>query len=80
MENKINKIMTLENGRNFIILRQAIYKGENYFVAARLSDDEKKITEDYVTVHEFIKDDKTFVEVVKDPELLALIMKHLEQE
>lgn len=80
MENRINQIMTLKNGRKYIILRQAIYKGENYFVAAKLSDDEKKITEDYVTVHEFVKDDKKFVEVVTDPQLLALIMKHLDQE
>lgn len=80
MENRINQIMTLTNGRKYIILRQAIYKGENYFVAARLSEDEKKITEDYVTVHEVVKDDKKFVELVKDPQLLSLIMKHLDQE
>ena len=42
MENRIHQVMELENGKKYVVIKQAIYKGHNYFVAARLTDDEEE--------------------------------------
>ena len=32
MENRINQIITTESGNKYMILHQAIYEGQNFFV------------------------------------------------
>ena len=39
MENRINQVVELENGKEYYILKQAVYGGDNYFVAAEVSED-----------------------------------------
>ena len=45
MENRINKIMELADGNKYIIMKQAIYKNENYYIAIKITEDET-VTED----------------------------------
>ena len=33
MENRINEVVELENGREYFILKQAVYQGHNYYVS-----------------------------------------------
>lgn len=67
----------MANGKKFIILKQAIYHDENYLAAARISDDEKEVFEDFHFFHEFEKDGMTQVETVTDPKLVELLINHL---
>ena len=78
MENRINHVITLDNGKKYFILKQAIYKGDNFFVAAELEDNEEEITNTFVIFHEIKEDGKNIVRVEKDKEVLNVILKHLD--
>ena len=78
MENRINKIMTLADGRKYFILRQAIYQGTNYYVADLVSEDESKLMEKFVILEEIKKDDKIFIDQLNDSKKIELIMKYLD--
>lgn len=75
MENRINTIMTLADGSKYLIIKQAIYKNENYFVATKL-DSNEELTDEVRVLHE-IKSDDTYVEDVKDLDLFDLIIKYV---
>lgn len=77
MENRINQVLTLENGQKLLILHQAIYNNENYYVCNGVTDDKKDVTDEFVLLHEIKKDGKTSVEVVTDPTLAQFIFEHL---
>lgn len=80
MENRINQIIELADGQKFIVMKQAIYHDENYFAAARISDDEQEVYEDFHFFHEIEKDGQTYIETVVDVEIEKLLLKHLDQE
>lgn len=78
MENRINNVVTLENGKKYFILKQAIYMNENYFVVAETNESEDDLKENFLILHETKQGDDTFVQVEKDPEVLQTILKHLD--
>lgn len=78
MENRINHIITLDNGKKYFILKQAIYKGDNFFVAAEVTEDEEDITNTFLILHERKEDGKNIVKVEQDKDVLAIILKHLD--
>jgi len=89
IENRINKIMELADGDKYIIVKQAIYKDESYYVAVKVTDDEedvvdiKELEDDNIKVlHEVIFEGQPAVEDVTDPDLFKLIVKYvgLEEE
>ena len=78
MENKINKIMHLKNGAKYLILKQAIYQGKNYYFAVRVSDDEEDIIDEFQMLSEEVRDGKMYISTVKDPDTLKLLAEYLE--
>lgn len=78
MENRINKIMTLTDGKKYIILNQAIYKETNYFFVVRVSDDLTNIEEEFRIIEEVKKDDKRYIRDVKDEKMIQLLSKYLQ--
>ena len=78
MENRINKIMTLTDGKKYIILNQAIYKETNYFFVVRLSEDLTNIEEEFRIIEEVKKDDKRYIRDVKDEKMIQLLSKYLQ--
>ena len=77
MENRINSILELANGEKYVVINQAVYKGTNYFLVARISDDEKELVGDIKIVEEKLKDGLLGIELVKDVKLLELLTKYL---
>lgn len=77
MENRINSILELANGEKYVVINQAVYKGTNYFLVARISDDEKDLIGDIKIAEEKLKDGLLGVELVKDVKLLELLTKYL---
>ena len=77
MENRINSILELANGEKYVVINQAVYKGTNYFLIARISDDEKDLIGDIKIAEEKLKDGLLGVELVKDVKLLELLTKYL---
>lgn len=77
MENRINKIMELSDGSKYIVVKQAIYRNENYFVVAKITSDEENVENDFKVVHEVINDAKSTIEEVNDEGLFKLIIKYV---
>ena len=77
MENRINSILELTNNEKYVVINQAIYKGTNYFLVARLTDDEKDLTGDIKIVEEKLKDGILGIQLVKDVKLIELLTKYL---
>ncbi|MDD2392169.1 MAG: hypothetical protein PHU94_04470 [Bacilli bacterium] len=79
MESKKNQIIDLEGSSSYIILEHAIYKGENYYLGARLSEDKKEITDDMTYIHEINKEDGVYFETVTDFDLIKKLTKYMDQ-
>ncbi len=77
MENRINSILELTNNEKYVVINQAIYKGTNYFLVARLTEDEKDLTGDIKIVEEKLKDGILGIQLVKDVKLIELLTKYL---
>ncbi len=78
MNNRINKIIVLENDQKYIVVNQAVYKNESYLLLNKVSDDEKEIETDILIVKEINDEDGSIhVELVTDPKLLDLLAKYL---
>ena len=77
MENRINSILELTNNEKYVVINQAIYKGTNYFLVARLTDDEQDLTGDIKIVEEKLKDGILGIQLVKDVKMIELLTKYL---
>lgn len=77
MTNHIHDKMTLEDGRKYVVVKQAVYKNENYYVAARLTDDETDVKDEYKVFHEIVIEGETRVEEVSDPTIFNLIISYV---
>ncbi len=78
MENRINKIMTLKDGKKYIILNQAIYKEKNYYLAVRITDNGEDVTDEFRIIEEIDKDNKKYIRDVKDEKMIQLLSKYLQ--
>ena len=76
-ENRINSVFELANDEKYVVINQAIYKGTNYFLIAKLTEDEKDLAGDVKIVEEKMKDGILGIELVKDVKLLELLTKYL---
>lgn len=77
MINHIHEKMTLEDGRKYVVIKQAVYKNDNYYVAARLTEDEQDVQEEYKIFHEIIVEGETRVEEVSDPKVFKLVASYV---
>ena len=77
MKNRINKIFKLKNGKKYLVLKQAIYREESYCVTIGVTDDENDFTEEIVFFKEIMKDERPYMEQVKDPKLMELVAKYV---
>ena len=77
MTNHIHEKMTLEDGKKYIVMKQAIYKNENYYVAVRLTEDEQDVKEEYKVFHEILVEGETRVEEVTDLSVFNLVLSYV---
>lgn len=78
MENKINHVVELDNGKKYFILKQAIYLNENYFVVAEVTDDGEDLKENFLVLHETKDNGEAYVKIETDPKVLQIVLKHLD--
>ena len=69
--------MELADGRKYVVIKQAIYKGNNYFVSMRLTDDEEDVLDEIVVFQEVEHEGQKSVQKVKDPNLFSVICKYV---
>lgn len=77
MENRINQIVELENGKQYYILKQAVYSGDNYFVACEVLEDGEDLKEEFSILHETKENDEVFIEFERNPKTIQILLKHL---
>lgn len=78
MTNKINHILTLDDGLKFLVINQVIYRNTNYYFVARITDDESDITGEYRIVEEIKKGEDIYLSTVKDAETVRTLAEYLE--
>lgn len=77
MENRINQVMELADGKKYVVVKQAIYKGNNYFVSMQLTDDEEDVLDEVVVFQEVEHEGKKSVQRVQNPDLFSLVCKYV---
>lgn len=77
MKNRINKIFKLKSGKKYLVIKQAVYREESYCVTVGVTDDEEDFTEEVIIFKEILKDNRPYMEQVKDPRLIELVAKYV---
>lgn len=77
MENRINKIIILENNKKYIVINQAIYKNQSYLLVNEINDAEDELLEEVLILKEEMVDGDLEVTEVTDNQLLDLLEKYL---
>lgn len=74
---RINQAIKLDNGNSYVILKQVVYKNENYYLASKLDLNNNPIAEELVFFHEFNVDDVLKIEEVTDVELMNYLYTYM---
>ena len=77
MENRINSIFELEDGKKYVAVNQAIYQGTNYYLLASIDDEEENPTGEVIIAQEKMQDGVIGIGVVQDEKLIELLTKYL---
>ena len=78
MESRINKVIKLETGNKYVILKQAIYKNENYYIASKLDKDNNPLASELAFFHELLFDGQLKVEEVTNTELIKYLYSYMQ--
>ena len=77
MENLTNQVLKLANGKQYFVLRQAVYRGVTYFFGAELDETEEDFTNNFVFLEKVESDGKLVVKEVKDQSVLEVLCKNV---
>jgi len=76
MENLINNILTLDNDEKYMVLNQALYQNKNYFLVAKVTDDEEDVLEEFKLLEETEVNGEKALQLVKDEKIIELLTKY----
>ncbi len=80
MENLTNQVLTLANGKNYLVLRQAAYRGNVYYLGAEVTPDGQDFTNEFLFFERVERDGKFNVKRVTDTEVLNVLGKNIKFE
>lgn len=72
MENKIDKIITLDDGSKYMIMDQGNYNGKCYFLASEL-DNNEDLTDKILIFEETVENGERIVSTVIDEKILKAL-------
>ena len=78
MENRTNQVIELENNKEYLILRQVVYKNETYYVTTEIFNDGEDFEEKLTILKETKEGKDTYINVVNNPDIIKVILKHIE--
>lgn len=78
MENRTNKIIKFNDEEKYFVLKQAVYKGKNYYMTARVTPDGENFTDEFQVLQEDNRDGKSYFSRVKDEQILNVLLKYLD--
>ena len=77
---KINTIITLKNSESYVILNEVTYENEQYFLVMGLDEKKDVIPSKVLIIKEVTKNNRTFIKIVNDQDLIIKLTKKLKDE
>lgn len=77
MDNITNKVLELNNGKKYFIIRQAVYKDVTYYFAALLTDDEEDFKDEFTFLERYEKDGEIYAKEVTDNKIIEILAKNI---
>lgn len=78
MENRTNKIIKFNDEEKYFVLKQAVYKGKNYYMTVRVTPDGENFTDEFQVLQEDNRDGKSYFSRVRDEQILNVLLKYLD--
>lgn len=78
MENLINNILILDNDEKYMVLNQAVYQNKNYFLVARVTEDEEDVLDEYKLLEETNLNGEPALQLVSDEKVISLLTKYFQ--
>lgn len=77
---KTNTIISLENNEQYVVLNETMYGGTKYFLVMGVDENKDVIPSNVAIIEEIIEGNETYVERVKDPELVIILTRILKSQ
>ena len=69
-----NQLITLDDGKKYIITEEKMYEDNKFYLMAGVKEDESDLNNQFQIAREVIFEGDTYLEEVDDPELLSKIL------
>ena len=80
MSLRTNTIISLENNEKYVVLNETMYGGVKYFLVMGVDENKDIIPTNVAIVEEIIDGQDTYVDRVKDPELIIILTRILKSQ
>lgn len=80
MENLINNILTFEDDEKYIVLNQGLYQNKNYFLVAKVTIDEKDVTDEFKLLEETEMNGEKALRLVTDEKVIEVLTKYFKDK
>ena len=80
MSLRTNTIISLENNEKYVVLNETMYGGVKYFLVMGVDENKDIIPTNVAIVEEIIDGQDTYVDRVKDPELIIILPRILKSQ
>ena len=80
MSLRTNTIISLENNEKYVVLNETMYGGVKYFLVMGVDENKEIIPTNVAIVEEIIDGQDTYVDRVKDPELIIILTRILKSQ
>ena len=77
---KPNTIISLENEEKYVVLNETMYGGVKYFLVMGVDKNKDVIPTNVAIVEEIIDGNDTYVDRVRDPELIIILTRILKSQ
>ena len=77
---KPNTIISLENNEKYVVLNETMYGGVKYFLVMGVDKNKDVIPTNVAIVEEIIDGTDTYVDRVRDPELIIILTRILKSQ
>lgn len=77
MENRTNQVIELENKKEYLILRQVLYKNETYYVASEIKKDGEDFDKNMTVLKESVEGNDTYINIINNSEIIEIIMNNI---
>ncbi|HOP65577.1 MAG TPA: hypothetical protein PLX66_00920 [Bacilli bacterium] len=69
-----NQMVTLDDGRKYIITSETMYNNNKFFLLAGILEDESDLNNQFQIAKEVLFEGETYLEEVEDPDMLKQII------